>query len=687
MTTQISPAPAASTDHGPAFERVLIANRGEIAVRIIDTLRRSGIRSIAIFSDADAGARHVREADVAVRLSSGSSPTSYLDIAAVIDAAIATGAQAIHPGYGFLSENAAFARACADVGITFIGPPVAAVETMGDKIRAKTAVHAAGVPVVPGRVQPGMTDADLIEAATEIGYPILIKPSAGGGGKGMHLVTAAADLAETLVGARREAAAAFGDDTLFVERFVARPRHIEVQVLADTQGTAVHLGERECSLQRRHQKVVEEAPSPLLDAATRERIGAAAVATARSVGYTGVGTVEFIVSADNPGEFYFMEMNTRLQVEHPVTEMITGIDLVAAQLDVAAGRPLGFQQSDVTFTGHAVEARVYAEQPANGFLPAAGRVRRLSMPAGEGIRVDSSLDENTVVGTNYDPMLAKVIAWAPDRRTALARLDLALSGTEILGLDTNISFLRELINHPDVRSGALDTGLIDRELPGLLDGAVPVDVYAAWAAARLLATARENEAGAAVVGDPWHRPSAWRSSGTALIEWTVLCSGQPTVRLGFRPTSIGPTTFAGTLVLDEHPPVQVVAAVGAGGTVDLLIGGRSRRLSIAQDGGITWFGLAGRSFQLQEATPERAGDRSSAQNGQIRSPMPGTVIAVTAALGEEVLAGRSIVVVEAMKMEHTLRAPSDGTVAELAVRVGDQVAVDQLLALINPETP
>ncbi|RIJ71388.1 ATP-grasp domain-containing protein [Nakamurella silvestris] len=679
MTSQNATAPA---DAGPPFERVLIANRGEIAVRIIRTLRDLGVGSIAIHSDADAGARHVREADVAVRLGSGGSPTGYLDIEAVIAAAKATGAQAIHPGYGFLSENADFARACAAAGIVFIGPPVHAVDTMGDKIRAKTAVRAAGVPVVPGRVEPGMSDADLADAAAEIGFPVLIKPSAGGGGKGMHLVTDPADLAETLAGARREAAAAFGDATLFIERFVTRPRHVEVQVLADSHGTTVHLGERECSLQRRHQKVVEEAPSALLDAATRERIGAAAVATARSVGYTGAGTVEFIVSADAPGEFFFMEMNTRLQVEHPVTEMVTGIDLVACQLQVAAGRPLGFGQSDVTLTGHAVEARVYAEQPANGFLPATGTATRLTEPAGDGIRVDSSLDEGSVIGTSYDPMLAKVIAWAPDRATALARLDHALAGTTILGVDTNISFLRKLLVHPEVRIGALDTDLIDRELPRLLDGPAPTWLYGAWAAVRL----RELQGGNGSPGDPWSRPSGWRALGSAETRWRVDGGGSEPITAAFRVITWTATGFTATVTVDSDGPV-FVAGTFDGSELVLTADGLAHRLSVAVIGEVTWFGLAGRTFQIRQAAPVRAGDRSVARGGQIRSPMPGTVIAVLAAAGEEVLPGRSIAVVEAMKMEHTLRAEIAGSIEEVLVRVGDQVAVDQLLASILPEAP
>lgn len=403
------------------IDTVLVANRGEIAVRVIRTLRELGIRSVAVYSDADANARHVREADTAVNIGPAAARESYLVIDKVIDAAKSTGAQGIHPGYGFLSENSAFSAACAAAGIAFLGPSERAIEVMGDKITAKNAVAAFDVPVVPGIARPNLTDEELIAAAEDIGYPVLVKPSAGGGGKGMRLVEDPANLAEALRSARREAASSFGDDTLFLERFVLRPRHIEVQVLADQHGNVVHLGERECSLQRRHQKVIEEAPSPLLDQVTRDRIGAAACNTARSVDYTGAGTVEFIVSADKPDEFFFMEMNTRLQVEHPVTEMVTGLDLVEWQVRVAAGEKLAFSQSDITLTGHAIEARVYAEDPGRGFLPTGGRVVDLVEPSGSGVRVDSGLLAGTVVGSDYDPMLSKVIAHAPDRAGALRK--------------------------------------------------------------------------------------------------------------------------------------------------------------------------------------------------------------------------------------------------------------------------
>src|SRR3712207_1326879 len=441
-----------------------------------------GIRSVAVHSEADAGALHTRLADVAVPIGPPPAAQSYLSIERVLEAAARTGAKAVPPGYGFLSENVECARACEKAGVVFSGPPVAAIEAMGDKIRAKRTVMAAGVPVVPGRTEPGMSDDEVAAAAVEAGFPVLLKPSAGGGGKGMRVVRSQAELAGQIAAARLEARGSFGDDTLLVERYVGSARHVEVQVLGDAHGTVVHLGERECSLQRRHQKVVEEAPSPLLDAATRAAMGAAAVEAARAVGYTGAGTVEFIVDAERPSDFFFLEMNTRLQVEHPVTEMVTGLDLVELQVRVAAGEPLPFTQDDVRLDGHAIEARLYAEDPARGFLPQTGTVLGLREPAGPGVRLDSSLAVGSVVGTDYDPMLAKVVAWGPDRDTARARLAGALGHTAVLGVPTNTAFLRALLTDPDVVAGRLDTGLIERRGEALTAAEpVPPAVYAAAA--------------------------------------------------------------------------------------------------------------------------------------------------------------------------------------------------------------
>ena len=485
------------------FESVLVANRGEIAVRVIRTLRSMGIRSVAIYSDADAGAPHARLADGATRIGPAPARESYLDVDRVIAAALATGAQAIHPGYGFLSENPALARACEANGIVFVGPPVAAIEAMGDKIAAKATVAAAGVRVVPGSSGAGLDDAALAAAAELVGFPILIKPSAGGGGKGMRLVESLDELGAAIESARREARNSFGDDTLLIERLIQNPRHIEIQVLADTHGNVVHLGERECSLQRRHQKIIEEAPSPLLTPDQRATMGAQAVEAAGSCGYTGAGTVEFIVSADRPDEFFFMEMNTRLQVEHPVTEMVYGVDLVELQLRVAAGENLPFTQADLQPRGHAVEARVYAEDPARGFLPTGGTVLRVVEPSGEGVRVDSGIADEVVVGSDYDPMLAKVIAWGTDREQALRRLDEALATTVVLGVTTNIGFLRHLIAVPEVLAGQLDTGLVERRQDELIRQ--PDGLDTAIVAAALLPLAEASEA-----IDPWRKLVGWR---------------------------------------------------------------------------------------------------------------------------------------------------------------------------------
>jgi acetyl-CoA/propionyl-CoA carboxylase biotin carboxyl carrier protein len=645
------------------FTTVLVANRGEIAVRVMKTLRAMGIRTVAVYSDADAQARHVREADVAVRLGPASARESYLSIDKVVQACLDTGAQAVHPGYGFLAENAEFAQALADQGIVFIGPSVRAVQVMGDKIRAKQTVAKAGVPVVPGRTEPAMTDADLVAAAEEVGYPVLVKPSAGGGGKGMFLVESPAELPDALVSARRTAASSFGDDTLFLERYVKTPRHIEVQVLADAHGTTVHLGERECSLQRRHQKVVEEAPSALLDEATRARIGASAVATAEAVGYVGAGTVEFIVSADRPDEFFFMEMNTRLQVEHPVTELVTGIDLVEQQVRVAAGLPLGLSQSDVRLDGHAVEVRTYAEDPARGFLPTGGTVLRLREPTGEDVRVDSSLYEGTVVGSTYDPMLNKVIAWGHDRASALAKLDRALAEQVLLGVATNTAFLRTLIRHPEVQAGRLDTGFIERHLEELTSEEVPERVLAVYALRERLTTTGP---------EVWDQPTGWRPGRQAALAWHLVVPGGRSVDLALRGDQVtvdGGEPFTATGVLD-------------GDDLLLTTGGRTTRWATAVDGLDTWIGRAGASWVLHEQVVHLRLD-ASAHGGDITSPMPGSVIAVHAETGQSVTKGQPLVVVEAMKMEHTLTAPTDGTVTDVLVRVGQQVAVDELLVQVT----
>ena len=677
------------------FETVLVANRGEIACRIIRTLKRLGLRTVAVYSDDDADARHVREADTAIRLGPADPRQSYLDAGAVLAACRASGAQAVHPGYGFLSENAAFARLLQENGITFIGPGVKALELMGDKIRSKNHVAGYGVPVIPGIAEPGLTDEDLAAAAGRVGYPLLIKPSAGGGGKGMQAVRSPAALPAALASARRVAASAFGDDTLFLERLVPAPRHIEVQVLADTHGNVIHLGERECSLQRRHQKVIEEAPSVLLDEAARGRIGAAACEAARSVEYTGAGTVEFLVSGEAPDEFFFMEMNTRLQVEHPVTEMVTGIDLVEWQVRIAAGEPLGFAQETVRLNGHAVEARVYAEDPAREFLPTAGTVQLLHEASGDGVRTDSGLLEGQQVSTSYDPMLAKVIAWGPDRRQALARLDAALAETVILGIGTNIEYLRLLLADPEVQAGDLDTTLIERRLPDLQFQA-PDDVELAAAALFRLAVLQgkaaplQNHGAAPSPGAPWQRADGWRIGGARPLTVTV---------------TAGDTTH--TVEVTGTPAAAEVRVDGAGvrraalhldgGRARLVLDGVVHFLWLAApvpppgQGQVLW--TARNGFTAALDLPERrerlraslaaAGRAEGAADPVLRSPMPGTVVTVAVGNGDTVDAGQALLSVEAMKMEHQLTAPVAGTVF-ISLRPGDLVKAGQVLATVSP---
>ncbi len=649
------------------FDSVLIANRGEIAVRVIRTLRTLGIRSVAVYSDADAGARHVHEADTAVRIGPAPAAESYLSVERLLDAAARTGAQAVHPGYGFLAENAAFARACADAGLVFIGPSADAIELMGDKIRAKETVHTAGVPVVPGSSGSGLDDSQLAAAAREIGMPVLLKPSAGGGGKGMRLVREEALLGDEIAAARREARSSFGDDTLLVERWIDRPRHIEIQVLADGHGHVIHLGERECSLQRRHQKLVEEAPSVLLDEATRAAMGEAAVQAARSCGYRGAGTVEFIVPGKDPSSYYFMEMNTRLQVEHPVTELVTGLDLVEWQLRIAAGERLPYAQEDITLNGHAVEARLCAETVsvkggARDFLPTGGTVLALHEAQGDGVRTDSGLSQGVEVGSRYDPMLAKVIAHGPDRESALRRLRAALAQTVTLGVPTNAGFLRRLLAHPDVVSGELDTGLVEREAAGLVDTEVPEEVYAAAAAVRQAALEPAADAGG--WRDPFAAPSGFRLGGEPVP-----------VRHWLRVPGHDPVAYD---VLPGSPAGQVEAD-----RVRVTVDGVTHTFHRSGD----WLGRDGDSWQVTDHDPVAAALRGAGRaHGAetLAAPMPGTVTVVKVAVGDEVAAGQGLLVVEAMKMEHVISAPHAGTVTELDVTAGATVAMDQILAVIAP---
>ncbi|MEN8581348.1 biotin carboxylase N-terminal domain-containing protein [Burkholderia sp. RS01] len=701
------------------FHTVLVANRGEIACRVIRTLHAMGIRSVAVYSDADADARHVREADLAVRIGPAAAAESYLKIEAIIRACKDTGAQAVHPGYGFLSENVEFARALEAAGIAFIGPGVESLDVMGDKIRSKNHVAGYGVPVIPGIAEPGLTDDDLIAAAAAVGYPLLIKPSAGGGGKGMHVVERPEDLPATLATARRVAASAFGDDTLFLERLVKAPRHIEVQVLADTHGNVIHLGERECSLQRRHQKVIEEAPSPLLESladggTTRARIGEAACQAARSVHYTGAGTVEFLVSDNAPDEFFFMEMNTRLQVEHPVTEMVTGVDLVEWQVRIAAGEVLTVAQDDVVLNGHAAEARVYAEVPERNFLPSSGEVvlldergttftARADPPAfapasaDPHIRIDSSLQPGLEISSDYDPMLSKVIAWGPDRKAALDKLDSALERYTVLGVGTNVEYLRLLINDDDVRAGRLDTTLIDRKMPDLtFRSAGDTELIAAalpfWAM-------HEAPAG---VASPWDTgrgwrlgtPAPWRMSfglpggavATVAVTWlSDQDLGHATVRVNGGPERkaalLALTSRSVDLEIDGQAHTFALGSHWEGHPHE----GRPQQVYVGNGGWSCGLDVLTRESRLARvlAAIER---EEGVADPEVRSPMPGTVVSVSVHNGDAVEAGQVLLSVEAMKMEHQLVAEVAGTV-HISAKTGDLVKADQVLATIHAEPP
>jgi len=713
MTTPTTPTRPAARGSAPVpkplFGTVLVANRGEIACRVIRTLRALGIRSVAVYSDADAGARHVREADLAMRIGPAAAAESYLKIDAIIQACRETGAEAVHPGYGFLSENVDFARALKAAGITFIGPGVESLNVMGDKIRSKNHVTGYGVPVVPGIAEPGMTDAQLIGSAAGVGFPLLIKPSAGGGGKGMHIVERPEDLEATLATARRVAASAFGDDTLFLERLVLTPRHIEVQVLADNHGNVIHLGERECSLQRRHQKVIEEAPSPLLDSlddggATRARIGEAACNAARSVHYSGAGTVEFLVSDNAPDEFFFMEMNTRLQVEHPVTEMVTGVDLVEWQVRIAAGEVLTVAQDDVVLNGHSVEARVYAEIPERNFLPSGGRVVLLDEVPDDAdgkVRVDSALLEGLEISSSYDPMISKVIAWGRDRTEALDTLDEALAGYTALGIDTNVEYLRLLINDADVRAGRLDTGLIERKMPDFTFRRVG-DFELVAAAAVYVAAMEEHDAQGAGEG-PWNRRDGWRLGARAprRISLGTSDGGVATV-LVYGPVTLG----TATVTVDGGPQRPAALRFPKRHHAELTLDGEAREYSLAP---VRWgpgspnrtnpepglptelfLGNDGWSCRLEVLSRESRLARvlaavqreEGAADPQVRSPMPGTVVSVSVSDGDHVDGGQVLLSVEAMKMEHQLVAPLEGTV-HIGVKAGDLVKADQVLATVH----
>ena len=661
------------------FDKILIANRGEIACRVAATARRLGIRTVAVYSDVDAQSLHVAVCDEAIRIGAAAPRASYLNGAAILDAAKRAGAQAIHPGYGFLSENETFAADCARAGVVFIGPPPAAIAAMGSKSAAKTIMARAGVPVVPGYHDDDQDPALLAREAARIGFPVLIKATAGGGGKGMKVAASAAEFASALASAQREAKASFGDDRMLVERYLRAPRHIEIQVFADTHGNVVHLFERDCSVQRRHQKVLEEAPAPGMDAERRQAMGDAATAAAKAIGYVGAGTVEFIAEQD--GTFYFMEMNTRLQVEHPVTEMITGLDLVEWQLRVAAGEPLPAAQSALAIHGHAIEARIYAEDPDRGFLPSIGRISHWRMPvAGNGVRVDTGFREGDDVSPFYDPLLAKVIAWGEDRARARAALLRALDQCEVTGVTTNVAFLERVVAHHAFASGRLDTGLIDTHRDALLAPASAAPDRA-WIAAALSeyqaieCAARASSVGAADPYSPWHAADAWwNGTATHRIAITLAdASGQRTVSV--KPNDDGSVTLGGDVeartVRADTRDGRLFVAAQRGGAPDVEA---SFAASVVRDGNVLHVFSPAARARLSRVDPLAHADDEAGHPGHLAAPMSGTVVAVMVKPGDSVEKGAPLVVLEAMKMEHTIAAPAAGVVVAVNYGVGDRVA-------------
>ena len=660
------------------FDKILIANRGEIACRVAATARRLGVRTVAVYSDADAGSRHVAFADEAVRIGPAPARDSYLQGAVIIAAAREHGAQAIHPGYGFLSENEAFARAVADAGLVFIGPPPRALAAMGSKSEAKALMEAASVPLVPGYHGADQDPGLLAREAEHIGYPVLITAALGGGGKGMRIVTRAGEFADMLASCKREAAASFGNDRVLVEKYLLRPRHIEVQVFADTHGNCLSLFERDCSVQRRHQKVIEEAPAPGMGAERRRAMGEAAVAAARAVGYVGAGTVEFIAVAD--GTFFFMEMNTRLQVEHPVTEMITGHDLVEWQLRVAAGQTLPVTQGELDIRGHAIEARVYAENPDKGFLPAIGTLKSMSMPAAvefrrnpdangwhdpAAVRIDSGVRSGDAISPHYDPMIAKLIVWGEDRAQAIARMRAALAEFHIVGLANNVDFLARLMDNPAFVTASLDTGLIERERERLFatEVRVPEDMLAA-ACARVLA---DEAAASGSRRDPFDLRNGWRLNTTYARTLTLASAhGVHDVLLDY-----GRDGYRYRHA-DHDAPLAIVAHDGS--RLRLRFGDRQLSADVVRDRDDLHVFSGGRHRMLTLVDViARAGEHDGDAAGLV-APMPGKVIAVHVATGSRVTKGTPLLVMEAMKMEHTIVAPDDGTVEAVLYGAGEQVA-------------
>jgi 3-methylcrotonyl-CoA carboxylase alpha subunit len=662
------------------FGTILIANRGEIACRVARTARRLGVRTVGVYSDADAHALHVELCDEAHRIGPPPPRDSYLDADAIVAVARQTGAEAIHPGYGFLSENAAFAQACADAGLVFIGPPPAAITAMGSKSAAKTIMEAAGVPVVPGYHRDDQADALLLAEAARIGFPVLIKAIAGGGGKGMKVANGMQDFPGALASARREAQASFGDQRVLLERYLATPRHIEIQVFADTHGNVVHLFERDCSVQRRHQKVLEEAPAPGMEKARRRAMGDAAIAAAKAIGYVGAGTVEFIAEQD--GTFYFMEMNTRLQVEHPVTEMITGQDLVEWQLRVAAGEPLPASQAALSMQGHAIEARIYAEDPERGFLPSTGRITHWRMPdASARVRVDTGFRGGDDVTGWYDPMLAKVIAWGEDRERARAALLRALGDCEVTGVATNIALLERIVAHDAFASGRVHTGLIDANRAALLDAPAKVPASALVAAAvaeyrAVVAAARACGAASTDPWSPWNLADAWWN-GTATHRLAFVFDD------GVNEHAVSVRPFAdGWLDVRGDAFATIVAAEPRGERLWIetressagVPGGGAWLVTVVRDAHTRHVFAPGVRVRLAYVDPWAHADADAEHGGHLTAPMSGTIVAVMVGIGERVNKGTPLVVLEAMKMEHAIVAPAAGRVAAVHFGVGDRVA-------------
>ena len=663
------------------FDTLLIANRGEIACRVIRSARRMGLRTVAVYSEADAEAVHVALADEAYLIGPAPAHQSYLDQDAVLAAAARSGAEAVHPGYGFLAENAEFAEACGAAGLVFVGPPPAAIRAMGSKSAAKAIMEKAGVPVVPGRHGGEQSAEALAAAASEVGYPVLIKASAGGGGKGMRRVDGEAEFSAALAGARREAQAAFGDDEMLIERYLSSSRHIEIQVFADSHGNAVHLFERECSIQRRHQKVIEEAPAPGLGEAMRARMTGAALDAVRAIGYQGAGTVEFIVEASrglDEGAFYFMEMNTRLQVEHPVTEMITYLDLVEWQLRVAAGEPLPATQDELMIDGHAIEARIYAEDPGRGFLPQAGRLTRLRLPEpSPQVRVDSGVEEGDRITVHYDPMIAKLIVWDEDRSAALRRLRSALAEVEVAGLVTNLALLSAVAAHPAFARAEIDTGFIERHGDELVPEAEPVpDRVLALAALDVLlrreAAVTEAAARSADPHSPWRRLSGWRLNDQGHDELEFLDGDRAiTVGVGFRDGAY-----------DLHLPGGTVRArgrLGPEGELRADLDGVRLSAAVVHEGSELTVITPGATHRLTWHEARDDLEAAEMEGAAVTAPMPGKIIQHMVEAGARVKRGAALLIMEAMKMEHTIVAPSDGEVSRFNYQPGEQVDEGALL--------